>query len=40
VLIVNLDSLLRIASNPFFPYMLQRIDEGIAPKASHAGAVP
>jgi alpha-beta hydrolase superfamily lysophospholipase len=40
VLIVNLDSLLRIASNPFFPYVAQRIDEGIAPNAAHATAAP
>ena len=29
-LIINLDSLFRIASNPFFPYMLEQIEEGIA----------
>jgi alpha-beta hydrolase superfamily lysophospholipase len=29
VLVASLDSLLRIASNPFFPYMLARIEEGI-----------
>ncbi|MEX3634613.1 alpha/beta hydrolase [Paraburkholderia sp. BR14320] len=43
-LILTLDSLFRIASNPFFPYLLQRIDEGIgkmpspvvkSPKRSH-----
>jgi alpha-beta hydrolase superfamily lysophospholipase len=28
-LILTLDSMFRIASNPFFPYLLQRIDEGI-----------
>ncbi|KAA1003630.1 alpha/beta hydrolase [Paraburkholderia panacisoli] len=28
-LILTLDSMFRIASNPFFPYVLQRIDEGI-----------
>jgi hypothetical protein len=28
-LIVSLDSLLRMTSNPFFPYLLQRVDEGI-----------
>jgi len=28
-LIVSLDSLIRMSSNPFFPYMLERIDEGI-----------
>ena len=36
VLIVNLDSLLRISSNPFFSYLLERVDEEIArpgPKA-------
>jgi hypothetical protein len=30
VLIASLDSLLRASSNPFFPYMIERIDEGIA----------
>src|SRR5271169_6803689 len=29
VLIASLDSLLRASSNPFFPYMIDRIDEGI-----------
>ena len=29
VLIVDLDSLLRVSSNPFFPYLAQRIGEGI-----------
>ena len=28
-LIVSIDSLNRMSSNPFFPYMLQRIEEGI-----------
>ena len=28
-LIVTLDSLIRMSSNPFFPYMLERIEEGI-----------
>jgi len=28
-LIVSIDALQRMSSNPFFPYMLQRIDEGI-----------
>ena len=36
-LIVSLDSLLRMTSNPFFPYMLERVGEGIAPRASAAG---
>ena len=30
VLILNLDALLRVSSNPFFPYLLERSDEGIA----------
>lgn len=29
VLIASLDALLRASSNPFFPYMIERIDEGI-----------
>jgi alpha-beta hydrolase superfamily lysophospholipase len=29
-LIISLDSLLRVSSNPFFPYLVQRIEEGIA----------
>ncbi|KTC86758.1 alpha/beta hydrolase [Legionella brunensis] len=29
VLIVSLDAILRIASNPFFPYMIKRIEENI-----------
>ena len=33
VLIASLDALLRASSNPFFPYMLERIGEGI-PAAS------
>ncbi|REE18375.1 alpha-beta hydrolase superfamily lysophospholipase [Paraburkholderia sp. BL27I4N3] len=47
-LIVTLDSMFRIASNPFFPYVAQRIDEGAgkmpgpvikAPVRSHETAV-
>jgi hypothetical protein len=30
VLIVNLDTLLRTSSNPFFPYVQERIDQVIA----------
>ena len=30
VLILNLDALLRMSSNPFFPYLLERIEQGIA----------
>jgi hypothetical protein len=29
VLILPLDSLIRMSSNPFFPYMLERIEQGI-----------
>jgi len=29
VLIASLDSLMRASSNPFFPYMIDRIGEGI-----------
>ena len=28
-LVVSLDALLRMSSNPFFPYMIERIEEGI-----------
>jgi hypothetical protein len=34
VLIASLDSLTRASSNPFFPYMLKRIGEGIPAVAS------
>lgn len=30
VLILDLDALLRMSSNPFFPYLLERIEQGIA----------
>ncbi|MFZ0709740.1 MAG: alpha/beta hydrolase [Terrimicrobiaceae bacterium] len=32
-LVVNLDSLLRMSSNPFFPYLMERIEESIKPGA-------
>jgi hypothetical protein len=33
VLVVNLDSLLRMSSNPFFPFMMSRIEAGfLTPK--------
>ncbi len=32
-LIVSMDSLLRMSSNPFFPYLMQRIEEGLKPAA-------
>ena len=43
-LIVTLDSLVRMASNPFYPYMLERIEDGIAGRppaksASVGGAI-
>ncbi|MCK0195543.1 alpha/beta hydrolase [Ancylobacter sp. 6x-1] len=31
-LIVNLDALVRMSSNPFFPYMIERIGQGITPE--------
>ena len=39
-LIVSLDSLLRMTSNPFFPYMLDRIDEDISSTAPSAATPP
>jgi alpha-beta hydrolase superfamily lysophospholipase len=33
-LIVSLDALLRMSSNPFFPYMIERIEEGICDTAA------
>jgi len=36
VLIASLDALLRIASNPFFPYMAERIAENISVRATAA----
>jgi hypothetical protein len=36
VLIVSMDSLLRISFNPFFPYMLGRIEENLPPSAAGA----
>jgi len=41
VLIASLDSLLRASSNPFFPYMIDRIGEGIAhPEAGKTAERP
>jgi alpha-beta hydrolase superfamily lysophospholipase len=37
-LIVSLDTLLRMSSNPFFPYMIARIEEGIGPAPQTAQA--
>jgi hypothetical protein len=36
VLIASLDSLLRASSNPFFDYMIERIDEGIEGRSTTA----
>ena len=36
VLILPLDSLVRMSSNPFFPYMRERIEEGIGARAESA----
>jgi alpha-beta hydrolase superfamily lysophospholipase len=32
-LIVSMDALLRMSSNPFFPYLIDRVEEGIGPAA-------
>jgi alpha-beta hydrolase superfamily lysophospholipase len=34
VLIVNLDALLRVSSNPFYPYVIDRIEQTIRPNGS------
>jgi alpha-beta hydrolase superfamily lysophospholipase len=39
-LIVNLDSLLRMSSNPFFPYLIDRVDEKLRAGSSAAMAEP
>ena len=31
-LVVSLDALLRVSSNPFFSYVIERVDEGIVPR--------
>ncbi len=36
VLIASLDSLMRLTSNAFFPYLAQRIEEGLPPKSPNA----
>jgi alpha-beta hydrolase superfamily lysophospholipase len=36
-LIVSMDSLLRVSANPFFPYVMKRIEEGIPGVAADAG---
>jgi hypothetical protein len=37
-LIVSLDTLLRMSSNPFFPCLLERIEEGLARHSDGKGA--
>jgi len=37
-LIVSLDTLLRMSSNPFFPYLLGRLEEGIGAGVPEARA--
>ena len=39
-LIVNMDSLLRMSSNPFFPYLIGRIEESIRPGAPREPQTP
>lgn len=39
-LIVNLDSLLRMSSNPFFPYLIDRVDEPLRDAALGSAVVP
>ncbi len=39
ILIVSQDSLTRIASNPFFPYLLERIEQGTGTEQSDAAPV-
>lgn len=39
-LIVNLDSLLRMSSNPFFPYLIDRVDEKLRASAGASTAEP
>ena len=37
VLVASLDALLRVASNPFFPYLIGRIEEGIDSRTTGKG---
>ncbi|HEX2526374.1 MAG TPA: hypothetical protein VHL31_08735 [Geminicoccus sp.] len=39
-LIVSLDSLLRMSSNPFFPYLIERVEEVISSAPSSAALTP
>jgi alpha-beta hydrolase superfamily lysophospholipase len=36
VLIVSLDSLMRLSSNPFFPYLARRVEDGIPTRSLHS----
>ena len=38
VLIASLDSLLRLTSNPFFPYLVERIEEGLPARSPRSAA--
>jgi hypothetical protein len=40
ILIVSLDSLSRMSSNPFFPYLIERIEEGIGTGGKGGQAAP
>jgi len=40
VLVASLDSLVRLTSNPFFPYLAQRIEEGLAAATPGEGETP
>lgn len=40
ILIVSLDSLSRMSSNPFFPYLIERIEEGIGAGGQGGQAAP
>jgi alpha-beta hydrolase superfamily lysophospholipase len=39
-LVVSLDTLFRMSSNPFFPYLMERIEEGVAPGPSRDRVAP
>lgn len=39
-LVVSLDTLFRMSSNPFFPYLMERIEQGVAPGPSRDRAAP
>jgi alpha-beta hydrolase superfamily lysophospholipase len=40
VLITSLDQLLRVTSNPFFPYLLERVEEAIDAGSAPGGSAP